>query len=121
MSCADIKIEVGMIIQSKTLKPNQYKITKIIPYSGRLTAYASLIQKDGVLRSEESFGYLTEDGRPGGWGPSWDIVNATKTQVSTTTNAEEDYSNKMLNFFRTSSHPENCSKCGAPKPCSYHP
>jgi len=27
----------------------------------------------------------------------------------------------QLQFFRTSSHPENCRKCGAPCPCKYHP
>jgi hypothetical protein len=26
-----------------------------------------------------------------------------------------------MDFFRTSAHPENCSSCGSPRPCAYHP
>lgn len=120
MSCSDIKIEAGMIVKNHS---NQYKITKIVPHNGKLLAYASYIQKDGTLRTEESFGPLTSAGLPDSWGLNWDIVDVPKTAAPAVqaTNAAGDDNDRVMNFFRTSSHPENCPKCGAPKPCSYHP
>lgn len=117
MDSSDQKIEVGMVLKNHA--SIRYKITRIGEHQDQMCAYGSLVREDGTLREEEAFGHLSKDGKPIAWGSGWDIVELPKP--TTQTNMKEDDNYKVFNFFRTSSHPENCPKCGAPRPCYYHP
>ncbi len=114
------KVKVGQVLKSKG--GVRYKITKIADKDGVLFAWSRGVLYNGSLDKEEApFGSLTKDGLPNTWGANWEVeVEPPKTQTPGAASLEENRS-KMMRFFRTSSHPENCDKCGAPKPCSYHP
>lgn len=119
MNCHNRIIEVGMVLRG--FQSDKYQITKVDKRDGHMYAFASLVKADGTLTLDAPFGPLTEDKMPSGWGRDWEIVSLPKAAPAPQPNAAGEDNDRVMDFFRASSHPENCNKCGAPKPCSYHP
>ena len=116
-----IKVEVGQIWH----RPDapgvvRYKITKIDKdSSGRLVCWAtSYLPDQNQWGREGRFGGLKEDGTPLMWNSGWTVesVEAPPAPISLSSSTKKD----EADFFRASSHPDLCSKCAAPLPCSYH-
>lgn len=115
------KVEVGQIWYHPHGKI-RYQISRVGKKdSGSMYCWARLLLEDGTLNNEEPFGGLSEDGTPGDWRNSWHLETPTHTSpvIVAVQGAGNDLT-KTLKFFRASAHPENCDKCGAPKPCTYH-
>jgi len=106
-----IKVAVGQVWTNGKIKVTISRVS--------FTACFSI---DDYSGKEELFCYLTRDGFPDGWPGYWKLVEELKEEIKPEVNQLSLPNEKELEmqFFRCSLHPENCQKCGAPKPCNYH-
>jgi hypothetical protein len=114
------KVEVGQVWHRPDVPGvGRYKITKIEKGSaGRLVCYAVYAISPNQWGKESTFGTLKGDGTPFDWDEGWTVesVHALTVPRSLSSSTKKD----EADFFRASSHPDLCSKCAAPLPCSYH-
>jgi hypothetical protein len=113
------KVEVGQILTNSQYN-ERWQIVEIGPHLGASYAFARKFRKDGSMSDKVPFGPLTADGLHGGWGAGWEIETPAP-QAPALTQSSNQVADKELQFFRASAHPENCGKCGSPRPCTYHP
>jgi hypothetical protein len=116
----DIKVEVGQVWHRPDVPVGRYKITKIVTdQSGRLVCHAAYAIGAIQWGHSSAFGGLKEDGTPDNWDKGWTLegMSAPPIQASSLSSSTKK---DEADFFRASSHPDLCSKCAAPLPCSYH-
>jgi hypothetical protein len=113
------KVEVDQIWRTKG-GGVRWLITKVDLDKKRAECWGRLINGDGSLEEENKFGFLYKDGSPAGWSHEWEMEPSSSQTLMGAAASTNDL-DQMMHFFQTSSHPENCQKCGAPKPCAYHP